>query len=232
MIESTLSFSYQQNKLGNLYALIGNDRDAIKKQLNQFFATVFSLDGGASHPKLNDHPDLLWLEKTANKKEYSLSNLSPLSFFLETKPLESDRKFVIFENAQDLGLSVSNKLLKALEDTPEYLTIFLITSHKEGLIQTLQSRSQFLRLGEPKAEQVITPEELATSDFVQLNSDEKKSHLSSLIEGLKSSTNDYHQLAQIMHIAQRVQSNLSLNNDLAGEFMALKELEKSLRLSF
>lgn len=59
---------------------------------------------------------------------------------LMLKPIVSNRKVCIIDEADAMNESAQNALLKLLEEPPEYVTIILVTSNKERIIKTIKSR--------------------------------------------------------------------------------------------
>lgn len=59
---------------------------------------------------------------------------------LMLKPITSDRKVAIINDAECMNEQAQNALLKILEEPPKYVTIILITSNKEKLLYTIKSR--------------------------------------------------------------------------------------------
>lgn len=56
------------------------------------------------------------------------------------KPIISDKKVYIIDDAETMTIEAQNCLLKTLEEPPEYIVIILITSNESNLINTIKSR--------------------------------------------------------------------------------------------
>ena len=56
------------------------------------------------------------------------------------KPIISNRKVYIIDNADTMTNEAQNCLLKTLEEPPEYITIILICSNEDNLLSTIKSR--------------------------------------------------------------------------------------------
>ncbi len=56
------------------------------------------------------------------------------------KPIISDKKVYIIDDAETMTIEAQNCLLKTLEEPPEYIIIILITSNESNLINTIKSR--------------------------------------------------------------------------------------------
>jgi DNA polymerase-3 subunit gamma/tau len=70
----------------------------------------------------------------------------------------SERKVVIFENADQMQASSRNALLKLLEEPPENVYLFLLTTRKGSIMPTLRSRLRpypFLERSEDEQKEVL-----------------------------------------------------------------------------
>ncbi|HEY9838531.1 MAG TPA: DNA polymerase III subunit delta' [Vampirovibrionales bacterium] len=131
----------------------------------------------ASTRKLENHPDLLWIEPTYLDKgkmltateaaatgfkrksppQIRLEQIREIGEFLGRHPLEALRKVVVLEEAQTMKESAANGLLKTLEE-PGRASIILIAPGVDSLLPTLVSRCQripFYRLTEAQMREVL-----------------------------------------------------------------------------
>lgn len=109
-----------------------------------------------------NHPDILWVEPTyqhqgkamtaaalaekgvalpKSRPQVRLEQVRDITRFLSQTPLESPRLLVIIDEAQTMGESAANGLLKTLEE-PGYGTLILIAPSLESLLPTIVSRCQ------------------------------------------------------------------------------------------
>ncbi len=89
--------------------------------------------------------------------------------FVEARPLECPRKFLIFQQADRMNLAVANFLLKLIEEPPEWLTIILLTSNVSDILPTIRSRTTPIQLSPLNSDEMtrfmdslnvkLTPEE-------------------------------------------------------------------------
>lgn len=71
------------------------------------------------------------------------------------KPIVSDKKIYIIDDAELMNEQAQNKLLKTLEEPPQYAIIILIVSNKDKVIKTIKSRCTMLHFS-PLDEDMIT----------------------------------------------------------------------------
>lgn len=70
-------------------------------------------------------------------------------------PYEGRRSIVIFDGAESMSEEAANALLKTLEEPPDQVTIFLLTTNEDFLLSTIRSRCRrLLLLPAPKEEMV------------------------------------------------------------------------------
>lgn len=68
-----------------------------------------------------------------------------LCYELSLKPMSSNRKIAIIDDAHLMQTEAANSLLKTLEEPPPSSLIVLITDREDALLQTIRSRSQMVR---------------------------------------------------------------------------------------
>ncbi|MCX7717622.1 MAG: hypothetical protein N2111_04360 [Candidatus Sumerlaeaceae bacterium] len=66
--------------------------------------------------------------------------------FVDSRPLEGHRKFLIFRQAERMNPALANYLLKLIEEPPPYLTIVLVTERPSEVLPTIRSRCAPVRL--------------------------------------------------------------------------------------
>lgn len=97
----------------------------------------------------NNHPDIMMIEPEGA----SIKNKQIEAFQqdLQRKPYESSKKVYIIKQGDQMTESAQNRLLKTLEEPPEYGVIILISENANRFLPTIRSRCQmmkFHRLGE------------------------------------------------------------------------------------
>jgi len=70
------------------------------------------------------------------------------------KPTVSFNKVVIINDADTMNSSAQNALLKTLEEPPSYITIILVASNKEKIINTIKSRCNIINFSDLKLEEL------------------------------------------------------------------------------
>ena len=81
------------------------------------------------------------VETTISKSgTLTIETVRAISASTSLKPRESDRRFVIVDDADTLGDAAQQALLKTLEDVPSFVVMILISTSASAMLETVQSR--------------------------------------------------------------------------------------------
>lgn len=86
----------------------------------------------------SNNPDFFELDYT--EKSIKIEQIRTMQQKILEKPIISNRKVYIINDAEKMTTEAQNCLLKILEEPPEYATIILITSKEGKLLGTIKSR--------------------------------------------------------------------------------------------
>lgn len=95
--------------------------------------------------KSGNHPDIIYVE-TNEKNPMNADRARALVAEMYVKPFLGEQKIYIFPDAEQLSPIVQNTLLKAFEEPPPHVTIFLTVTSRDALLKTVLSRSIVLPL--------------------------------------------------------------------------------------
>ena len=163
-LQTILLKKYQDKSLASLYIANYDSRSTDPELwVNEFMGQLTSI---------TDHPDVLKIVKTAGENEYKVDSTQIRDFlkFINYRPLQLDKKFIYFFDAQDISIILSNKLLKIFEELGSDLCLFLMVPDNAHIIPTVLSRAvklqiprtKELMLETPDFSSVTTPQELLT----------------------------------------------------------------------
>lgn len=91
----------------------------------------------------NNHPDFMCIEPEENS--IKIAQIRFLQKKIQEKPIISDKKVYIIDNADTMTTEAQNCLLKTLEEPPEFATIILIGSQESAFLTTIKSRCIILK---------------------------------------------------------------------------------------
>ena len=128
-------------------------------------------DRAARMVEAGGHPDLLFLEKLADKTELTVAVVRRIGGFFSTTGTFSSRRIVIIDGAELMNREAANALLKRLEEPPRGGLIILVARSLGSLLPTVLSRC---------AKVPFVP--LAAPDFAQWADASGQSELTALAE--------------------------------------------------
>jgi DNA polymerase III subunit delta' len=102
-----------------------------------------------------------------------------LCYELSLRPMSSDRKIAIINDAHLMQSEAANSLLKTLEEPPAKSLIILITDREEGLLPTIRSRCQTIHFRALPIE--ILQNLILSNEYVQ--TDDEAERLAKLSDG-------------------------------------------------
>lgn len=103
----------------------------IKKQENCNCKSCIEIDS-------NNNPDFQLIEP--NEGKVKIEQIREMQRKVAEKPIISNKKVYIIDNADTMTIEAQNCLLKTLEEPPEYITIILICANEDNLLSTIKSR--------------------------------------------------------------------------------------------
>ena len=122
----------------------------------------------------NSHPDFEIVD-SEDGKSIKIGQIRLLQEQIAEKPIVSDKKIYIINNADLMTTEAQNCLLKTLEEPPEYAVIILILSNETKLLNTIKSRCTKIHFQKLSNEDLI--------EFAQKNNVEFKQELLNVCDG-------------------------------------------------
>jgi DNA polymerase-3 subunit delta' len=92
------------------------------------------------------HPDLSIVQAEAEGGTLKVDQIREVRRTLALKPYQSKYRVAIFLRFQEASEGAANALLKTLEEAPEHAILILTADSAEGLLPTITSRCEVLRL--------------------------------------------------------------------------------------
>ena len=136
-IKEALSKSIQNGTLSHSYLFIGI-KGIGKKLLAKELAK--QILGNFDN---NNNPDFICIEPDGNS--IKIEQIRFIQRKIQEKPILSNKKVYIINDAETMTVEAQNCLLKTLEEPPEFATIILIGSNENSFLATIKSRCMILR---------------------------------------------------------------------------------------
>ncbi len=157
-IKNNLAVDAANNKSAHAYIIEGVDgsgKHLLAKLISA--ASVCTNRDTPSHPVpcgvcptchriLNDISADVTVVSTNGKASIGVEAIRNLKQTLYVTPNDGEKKFYIIENAELMTVQAQNSLLLSLEEPPEYVMFFLLTTHSAGLLETIRSRAPTVRM--------------------------------------------------------------------------------------
>ena len=86
----------------------------------------------------NNNPDFQLIEPSEGKVK--IEQIREMQRKIAEKPIISEKKVYIIDEADTMTTEAQNCLLKTLEEPPQYITIILICTNEDNLLSTIKSR--------------------------------------------------------------------------------------------
>ena len=146
-IKEALEKTVNENKVSHSYMFVGIDgigKQLVAKKFAQAILCTKETEKSCNQCKSciefmsNNHPDFLYLEPDGNS--IKIEQIRYLQRKIQEKPIISNKKVYIINDADKMTTEAQNCLLKTLEEPPEYSTIILIGSNENAFLNTIKSR--------------------------------------------------------------------------------------------
>jgi len=140
--------------------LFAGPAGAGKRTVARAFAAALIADGAppeshaAERVARGTHPDLTWVVPSG-AAEMLVSDIDEAVVAAATRtPFEARRRVFVIERAETMGESTANRMLKTLEEPPEFVHLILLSARPGEVVETVASRCQLVRFEAPSTEQL------------------------------------------------------------------------------
>ena len=113
----------------------------------------------------DNHPDYYELNKDS-AESIKIDEIRALQDKVIEKPITSEKKVYVINNAENMTIEAQNCLLKTLEEPPEFVTIILVTNNENSILTTIKSRCTKFLFSEEKVSD-LTEEEKSSYDALE-----------------------------------------------------------------
>ena len=131
-----------------------------KREVAEAFAAVLLAEGEpdgsgvAERVARRSHPDLSWVTPSG-AAEMLVSDVDEAVIAAATRtPFESTRRVFVIERAETMNDQAANRMLKTLEEPPDFVHLVLLVDRPEDLLATVASRCQLVRFDPPSSERI------------------------------------------------------------------------------
>ncbi len=145
-----LKAAWKEKRVASSYIFLGPEHVG-RETLAKFFVSLFFCEKenapcrNCQHCKKilqGEHPALLIVEGNS----VDVSEIRAIHEFIALKSFRADYRFILFRDFHALHRHSANALLKVFEEPPANLVFLSIAESLHGILPTIQSRSQLVRL--------------------------------------------------------------------------------------
>ncbi len=145
-IKIYLENTIKNKKIANSYMFIGNAGIGKKLIAREYAKNIMCLKNAECNNQCdscikfdaNSNPD--YYEIIPENKKIKIDNIRQMQEGIIEKPIISNKKMYIIDDADLMTEESQNCLLKTLEEPPEYSVIILIVSNESKILPTIKSR--------------------------------------------------------------------------------------------
>lgn len=148
-IKEMLSKAVENKITSHSYLFVGIQGIGKKLLAKEFAKKILCLEEKPSDTcksclefETNNHPDFMCVEPDGNS--IKIEQIRFLQKKIQEKPIISNKKVYIINDADTMTTEAQNCLLKTLEEPPEFATIILIGSQENAFLPTIKSRCMIL----------------------------------------------------------------------------------------
>jgi DNA polymerase III subunit delta' len=143
-----------------------------KREVARAFAAALLIDGArqpetvAERVARDSHPDLTWVRPSGATEMLVADIEEPVVAAAARTPFESRRRVFVIEAAETMNDQAANRLLKTLEEPPQFTHLVLLADHREDVLATIASRCQHVRF-DPLPAGVVAERLRAADDRIE-----------------------------------------------------------------
>ena len=148
-IKELLKNAIKLNKISHSYLFIGIEGIGKKMIAKEFAKKILCKEHGKCQNcksciefDTNNNPDFAIIEPDGNS--IKIEQIRYMQKKVQEKPIISDKKVYIINDADKMTKEAQNCLLKTLEEPPEFVTIILIGTNENQFLSTIKSRCMIL----------------------------------------------------------------------------------------
>ncbi len=150
-IKEMLAKSIENNTASHSYLFVGIQGIGKKMIAIEFAKNILGIEA-VTEFESNNHPDFMCVEPEGNR--IKIEQIRFLQKKITEKPILSNKKVYLINEADTMTTEAQNCLLKTLEEPPEFATIILIGNQENAFLTTIKSRCMILHFQPIEEEEI------------------------------------------------------------------------------
>ena len=157
-VKEMFARALREHTLSHAYLLAGPEGLAKTAFARELAVTLVSACGGCGacpecdRARRGIHPDLHVVEREGDL--IRIEQIAPIVADLSLRPFAAGRRVWVIPEAECLNPPAANKLLKSIEEPPDYVVFLLVTDRLERVLSTIVSRCQLVEF-HPLSDEVV-----------------------------------------------------------------------------
>lgn len=196
--------SIKTNNISHSYMFTGATGVGKKQFAIEFAKYNLCLEDGNCEDKCdscikfngNNNPDFSIIKPDGNT--IKINQIREMQEDIAKKPIVSDKKVYIIDDADKMSEESQNCLLKTLEEPPEYAIIILIVANESRMLATIKSRCVILKFKKISNEEIKKIVPNLTEEQIEI--------LDGSLEKLENIQEKTEQFQQIENIVQKIKT--------------------------
>lgn len=147
-IKQSLLKMLSNNNITHSYMFIGTKGIGKKEFAKEFAKGILCIDNNKPCERCksciefvnNNNPDYYEIGLAEDENSIKIDTIRQMQKRVQELPIVSDRKVYIIDDSEYMTKDAQNCLLKTLEEPPEFVTIILIVSNENMMLNTIKSR--------------------------------------------------------------------------------------------
>ncbi len=133
-VKKSLIQTIENNKISHSYLFVGPSGIGKKLIAIEFAKSITKIE--------HENPDFSIIKPDGNS--IKIEQIRELQKKIQEKPIISNKKVYIIDDADLMTIEAQNCLLKTLEEPPEFVSIILIGSNENSFLITIKSRCMII----------------------------------------------------------------------------------------
>ena len=145
-IKESLEEAINSNNISHSYIFTGIQGIGKRLFAREYAKNIMCINSGKCNEecdsclKFNSNSNTDFQEIEPDGKSIKIEQIRKMQEHVSKKPIISNRKVYIINDAEQMTEEAQNCLLKTLEEPPQYAVIILIASNENKLLATIKSR--------------------------------------------------------------------------------------------
>lgn len=213
-VKEFLKSAIETNNVSHSYMFVGKSGIGKKMLAKEYAREIMCLNKEESNSEkcnscikfeANSNPD--YIEIIPDEKTLKIDKIRKMQEKIAEKPIVSNKKVYIIDEADTMTEESQNCLLKTLEEPPEYAVIILIVSNESKMLPTIKSRCVTVKFDILSNEEIKEIYSYLSNEMIELLEGSLEN-----VETIEAKARQYDELTRISDILESGDLVKAFNN--------------------